>query len=209
MRKLIMKKILLTTAAAAVLASSSAFAMEDKFYGKAQVSITKMNKSNSLNSKSSFLAGIGAGYYVMDEARVGLLYSHYFNPDHKAKSGTDVKFKGEAKSLLVEGQYDFFEMNHIKMFAGLGLGVSMVSAKLADNTVTPAVSVKAKQKSNFAWAAMLGASTEITSGVCAELTYSYRDLGKTKKFSSTTSTYNNKSVHYKGHNIGLGIRFDI
>merc|ERR1711941_105663 len=102
----IMKKILLTTAAAAVLASSSAYAMDDTFYVKAQSNWSKMSKSNGLTAKNDLLAGIGAGYYVMDNARVDLTLNHYFNPDH---SKDKVKYKGKVSSLMLNGFFDMVD----------------------------------------------------------------------------------------------------
>jgi opacity protein-like surface antigen len=42
-------------------------------------------------------------------------------------------------------------------------------------------------------------------GVCGELAYSYRDMGKTKK----DKTGSNTSSHYRGHHVSAGVRFDI
>lgn len=195
-----MKKILLATAAAAVLASSSAFAMEDTFYAKVQANWSKMAKSNGLSSKNDLMMGVGAGYYVMDNARVDLTFNHFFNPDH---SKNKVKYKGEVSSLLVNGFFDVFEAGPAKIFVGAGVGAAKVKVKSSDSTSGTAENSTAKQRTNLAFALHLGASTELTSGVHGELVYSYRDMGKTKNLK------NGKSVHYRGHNVGAGVRFDI
>jgi opacity protein-like surface antigen len=195
-----MKKILLATAAAAVLASSSAFAMEDTFYAKVQANWSKMAKANSLSSKNDLMMGVGAGYYVMDNARVDLTFNHFFAPNH---SKNKVKYKGTVDSLLVNGFFDIFEAGPAKIFVGAGIGGARVKVKSTESTSGTSVDSTAKQKTNLAFAIHLGASTELTSGVHGELVYSYRDMGKTKKLSS------GKSVHYRGHNIGAGVRFDI
>ena len=197
-----MKKILLTTAAAAVLASSSAYAMDNTFYVKAQGNWSKMAKSKGLASKNDFMAGIGAGYYVMDNARVDLTFDHNFNPDHKKDK---VKYKGTVNSLLLNGFFDMVDAGPAKVFVGVGVGAAQVKVKSTDTTTGTAVTATGKQKTNFAFAGYLGASTEVASGINAELVYSYRDMGKTKKLNVTDG----KSVHYRGHNIGAGVRFDI
>lgn len=194
-----MKKILLAGAALIAL-NTSAYAMEDTFYAKAQASWSKMAKSNGLNSKNDLMLGLGAGYYVMDNARVDLTFNHFFNPDH---SKDKVKYKGEVRSLLVNGFFDVVDAGPAKIFVGLGVGAAQVKVKSTDTTTGSSVTSTAKQKTNLAFAGYLGASTEFTSGVHGELVYSYRDMGKTKKLSS------GKSVHYRGHNIGAGVRFDI
>ena len=65
-----MKKVLLTAAAVSVLATSSAYAMEDMFYVKANVGWSKLNKVDGFKSKNDVHFGLGAGYHVMDNARV-------------------------------------------------------------------------------------------------------------------------------------------
>jgi opacity protein-like surface antigen len=199
-----MKKILLTTAAAAVLASSSAFAMDgDTFYAKVHADWSKMAKSNGASSKNDLLAGIGAGYYVMDNARVDLTFDHFFNPNHKKDK---VTYKGTVDSLLLNGFFDMIDAGPAKVFVGVGVGGARVKTKSTDSTTGTSVNYTAKQKTNLAFAGYLGASTELASGINGELVYSYRDMGKTKKFGAAGAQ---KSVHYRGHNIGLGVRFDI
>jgi opacity protein-like surface antigen len=195
-----MKKILLTTAAVAVLATSSAYAMEDTFYVKAQAGWSKMTKQKSMKSKNDVSFGVGAGYHVMDNARVDLTFDHFVNPTHKGKDvdGDNAKFKGEINTLLLNGFVDLFDADIAKVFVGAGVGVSQVKAKWSRDFPT----IKAKQKYNLAFAGYVGTSYEFTPGVTGELTYSYRDMGKTKKV-------NGNATHYKGHNVGAGVRFDI
>jgi len=200
-----MKKILLTTAAVAVLATSSAYAIEDTFYVKAQAGWSKMAKNKGLKSKNDVSFGVGAGYHVMDNARVDLTFDHFVNPTHKGKlNGADIKIKGDVNTLLLNGFVDLFDADIAKVFVGAGVGVSQVKAKLSATVAGVSLSTKAKQKYNLAFAGYIGTSYEFTPGVTGELTYSYRDMGKTKKFKNTTDT-----VHYKGHNVGAGVRFDI
>src|SRR5687768_5249812 len=82
-----MKKILLTAAAAAVLSTSAltAFAdtQQDTFYLKVNGNWAKLAKVKGLKSKNDMTMGVGAGYYVMDNARFDLTFDHFFNPAHK------------------------------------------------------------------------------------------------------------------------------
>jgi opacity protein-like surface antigen len=214
-----MKKILLTSAAVAVLASSSAYAMQDTFYVKAQAGWSKMSKvkfnGNKLKSNNDMSFGVGAGYHVMDNVRVDLTFDHFVNPTHKVKKKIDtvnesIKAKGDVNSLLINGFVDLFDADMAKMFVGAGVGVSQVKAKTTVSKVDDKTSItlKAKQKYNLAFAAYVGGSYEFTPGVTGELTYSYRDMGKTKKFKDNNND-NISAIHYKGHNIGAGVRFDI
>lgn len=195
-----MKKILLTTVAAAVLASSSAYAMEDMFYVKANVGWSKLTKVHGLKSKNDVFFGVGAGYHVMDNVRVDLTFDHFANPDHK-KGGK--KIKGEVNTLMLNGFVDLFDVDAAKVFVGAGVGAGQVKAKRSGDPIA-ANNGTAKQKYNLAFAGYVGGSYEFTPGVTGDLTYSYRDMGKTKKLKG-----DNKTVHYRGHHVGVGVRFDI
>ncbi|MDA9163376.1 porin family protein [Rickettsiaceae bacterium] len=194
-----MKKILLTAATATILASSSAYAMEDMFYVKANVGWSKLSKINSAKSKNDVFFGVGAGYHVMDNVRVDLTFDHFVDPVHKA--GT-VKVKGDINTLMVNGFVDLFDIDVAKIFVGAGVGAGQVKAKVT-NSADSTQNKTAKQKTNLAFAGYLGASYEFTPGVTGDLTYSYRDMGKTKKTDSLPA------LHYKGHHVGFGVRFDI
>tara|TARA_B110000503_G_C7137123_1_gene409296 strand:- start:208 stop:846 length:639 start_codon:yes stop_codon:yes gene_type:complete len=212
-----MKKILLTSAAVAVLASSSAYAMQDTFYVKAQAGWSKMSKALDAKANNDVSFGVGAGYHVMDNVRVDLTFDHFVNPTYKSKDSKilDFKVKGDVNTLLMNGFVDLFDADVAKVFAGAGVGVGQVKAKTTGTVTHPltgakkSITTKAKQKYNLAFAAYLGTSYEFTPGVTGELTYSYRDMGKTKKFKDATTGKSGGTLHYKGHNIGAGVRFDI
>lgn len=195
-----MRKVLLTAAAAAVFATSSAYAMEDVFYVKANVGWNKMTKIHGLKSKNDVFFGVGAGYHVMDNVRVDLTFDHFVNPEHKKGNA---KLKGDANSLLLNGFVDLFDVDAFKVFVGAGVGASQVKAKYSVTVGNQTASVKAKQKYNVAFAGYVGGAYEFAPGVSGELTYSYRDMGKTKKVEG------GDSAHYRGHNLGAGVRFDI
>lgn len=195
-----MKKILLAAATVATLASSCAYAAEDTFYVKGQVGWDKLNKIKGLKSKNNVFLGLGVGYYVMDNVRADLTWDHYFDPKHKGSiNGDQLKLKSKADTLMVNGFVDLFDVSVAKVFAGAGIGMSMISGKLSDEDDT----YKIKKKNNFAYALHLGAATEFAPGVNGELTYSFRDMGKFKK----VKDYSVGSL--KGHHIAAGVRFDL
>lgn len=197
-----MKKIILTATAAAVLSSTTALAAADMFYVKANVGWDKMTKIKGLKSNNDAFAGIGVGYYVMDNLRADLTWDHYFNPTFKGTiSAVSYKAKVRADSLLINGFVDLFDVSVAKIFAGAGVGMSMISAKVSNNF---GPSFKFKKKNNFAYAIHLGASTEFAPGVNGELTYSYRDMGK---FKTPTGSLNLGNL--KGHHVAAGVRFDL
>ncbi len=197
-----MKKILLAAATVATLASSCAYAAEDTFYVKGQVGWDKLNKVKGLKSKNNVFLGLGVGYYVMDNVRADLTWDHYFDPKHKGTiDGEKVKLKSKADTLMVNGFVDLFDVSVAKVFAGAGVGMSMISGKISDEDD----SYKIKKKNNFAYAVHLGAATEFAPGVNGELTYSFRDMGKFKKNKDSTIS----APSLKGHHLAAGVRFDL
>ena len=235
-----MKKLLLTTAAAAMLVTSSAYAAEGDFYVKANSGWTKLknitsgdsiidSNSTKVKSQNSGYVGVGAGYHIMDNVRVDLTYDHFFNPDYKMSQdflirgqniSTHVKIKGKIDTLLLNAFVDVYDIDAFKIFVGAGVGGSNIKAKMKiaaknnDADREGAFHYKAKAKKTVAYAVYLGASYEFAPCVTGELTYSYRDMGKTKNMHEThlpegqeSKVLDNSSVHYKGHNIGAGIRF--
>lgn len=219
-----MKKILLTAATATILASSSAYALEDMFYVKANGGWSKHSevKMESLKFKSenSAFLGLGVGYYAMDNVRVDVTFGHSFNVEHKKsikENGIERtgKFKGDINTLMIGGFVDVIDLSVAKLFVGASAGMSHVGSKYEgtekDSARTQSFSLKAKQKYNLAYAVHVGTSTEFAPGITGELSYSYRDMGKTKKFEGTSGgkKVSSDAVHYRGHHLGFGVRFDV
>ena len=208
-----MKKILLAAATVATLASSCAYAAEDTFYVKGQVGWDKLNKIKGLKSKNNVFLGLGVGYYVMDNVRADLTWDHYFDPKHKGTisvngvNRANTKLKSKADTLMINGFVDLFDVSVAKVFAGAGIGMSMIKGKVTAPAqgATRALSESTKKKNNFAYAVHLGAATEFAPGVNGELTYSYRDMGKFKKNKDNNVSFS----ALKGHHIAAGVRFDL
>jgi opacity protein-like surface antigen len=212
-----MKKILLAAATVATLASSCAYAAEDTFYVKGQVGWDKLNKIKSLKSKNNVFLGLGVGYYVMDNVRADLTWDHYFDPKHKGTVSiqnvnfSGAKLKSKADTLMINGFVDLFDVSVAKVFAGAGIGMSMIKTKVSvpaqtvNGAAVLARSISSKKKNNFAYAVHLGAATEFAPGVNGELTYSFRDMGKFKKNKDSTIS----APSLKGHHVAAGVRFDL
>jgi opacity protein-like surface antigen len=201
-----MKKILLTAAAMSMLATSSAYAMEDMFYVKANVGWSKLNdykgSSVEVKSKNDVHFGVGAGYYVMDNARIDLTFDHFVDPVHRKNTE---KLKGDINTLLVNGHFDVFNIDAMKVFVGAGVGLGQVKTQYSGNSDSD--SGIAKQRNMFAFAGYVGAGYEFTQGITGELSYSYRNMGEIKKI--TTKNDGISAIHYGGHHVTAGVRFDI
>jgi opacity protein-like surface antigen len=205
-----MKKNILIAAAVMILAQTAFAGKEDSFYIKANGGYSKLNKVHGFKSENAYFLGLGVGFYVLDNVRTDLVFDHFINTTHKGsrtRGGVkrNHKTKGKIESLTYNGYVDLFDMSVAKVFIGAGAGIAQVEAKNTFvNTVTNNTrSLKYKRNTNFTYALHTGVSLEAAPGVNAELSYSYRDFGKTKKNAV------GRSVSYKGHHVGLGVRFGI
>jgi len=177
----------------------------------------KLNKVKGLKSKNNVFLGLGVGYYVMDNVRADLTWDHYLDPKHKGTVSiqnvnfSGAKLKSKADTLMINGFVDLFDVSVAKVFAGAGIGMSMIKTKLSvpaqtvNGVAVPALSGSSKKKNNFAYAVHLGAATEFAPGVNGELTYSYRDMGKFKKNKDNNLSFS----ALKGHHVAAGVRFDL
>lgn len=86
-------------------------------------------------------------------------------------------------------------------------GTKITTIPMAATTPAPpkptVQSGKSKVKYGLAYHFTIGATSEITSGVNVDLSYSYRDLGKMKDIEGITTS------SLKGHHLLVGLRFDL
>ncbi|MFY9589191.1 outer membrane beta-barrel protein [Rickettsia endosymbiont of Halotydeus destructor] len=226
-----MKKLLLIAAASATILSStlsSADMMNDnQWYLKVNAGATIFDKAKDgftglkIKSNTVFVGEIGAGYYVMDNVRtdvtLGTLASAQLKKSGVISAGAyagstgSVKHKPTIISLLLNGYVDFVDVGMFKAFGGAGVGLASVKDKMTWTINNAAISTTSKQTYNFAWQVSLGASAEVAEGVKAELTYSYRDYGKSKSknFQVSNQNFQTGSTRFKGNNVMAGVRFDI
>ncbi len=209
-----MKKILPIVVVVSLLSSSAGFAAESDFYVKADAGLSKFGDIESAKSRKNVVFGLGAGYNYMDNVRLDLIFDHYVNP--KFKSG-DVKITGEINTLMLNAFVDLFDISIAKVFVGSGVGLGQIKAKISSHTIPviepdvddgqqqPADVIKnsiAKLRYKVAYSAYFGSSVEFAPGVTAETIYSYRIMGKTSKIQ-------NSLFEFRGHNLRVGIRFDL
>jgi len=210
-----MKKLLIATAVSAVLSTTALAGTENMFYVKANVGGIILNKAKDkytgikMKGKTAAIFDLGVGYYVMDNTRVDLTFVTPVNPEMKktgkANDGvnTTVKHKGTIYALMANGYVDLFDISVAKVFVGAGVGWSQVKEKMTDSANG---NVSSKKKNNAAYQLTLGTAAEVAPGVNAEFAYRWIDFGKTKAKKGEEA---NGTTAYKGHNLLLGIRFDI
>ena len=193
-----MKKIILPAIVSACFLVSSANAVENNFFVKTNMILSKLNKVNGFKSNKDIVFGIGAGYNYMDNVRFDLTFDHFVNPKLKGGGKT---ISGNINTLLLNSFVDLADISVAKVFIGAGVGFGQVQAKISGDEVKEN-NGKSKKKNSPAYALYLGASVQLAQNITAEITYSYRSLGKTKKI-------NNSNVKFHGNHLGAGIRFDL
>jgi opacity protein-like surface antigen len=220
-----MKKlfIIITTAAATAFSASTTVASTDHmFYLKGNIGANLMNKATDkdtgfkMKAKTAAIFAIGAGYYPLDNIRTDITFELISNPEMK-KSGVDrwgnagsAKHKGKIGALMLNGYIDLFDVGIAKVFAGAGVGVAQLKEKISWSAYSDTAS--SKKATNVAYQLTLGSSAEIAPGINIELTYSYKDFGKTKSVNKTSSGFTLpefSKTAYKGNNLLAGIRFDL
>lgn len=217
-----MKKLLMIAATTTALLTSTSFAnMENTFYAKANVGGLLLTKTTDrttklkMKSKTAMFAGVGVGYYLMDNLRTDLVYDHFFNPElKKSANGASIKHKANIDTLVLNGYIDAFDVSVVNIFLGGGLGVAMVKNKITYGNTAGGLSFGSSSKTatSMTYSLTGGFSAELTPGVKSEVFYSYQDFGKTKSkngVNANGTTFSTGKTHFKGHNIGLGFRLDM
>lgn len=225
-----MKKLLLIAATSAtVLSSALSFADcgNDIWYLRVDAGAAMFNKEKDsqtglkLKSNTAFTGDIGVGNYIAENFRTDLTLGSTFSGKLK-KSGnvnganTSASHKPNITRLLINGYVDLSNFERFDVFAGAGIGASMLKEKVLYsenvNNATVSNSYSSKNTTNLAYKLTLGASSQISDGVKAELAYSWISDGKMKGGTVKDPAGQNvqaKGTRYQSHNITAGLRFDI
>ncbi|WP_395476704.1 outer membrane protein [Rickettsia endosymbiont of Pantilius tunicatus] len=222
-----MKKLLLIAATSAtVLSSALSFADcgNDSWYLRVDAGAAMFNKEKDsrtglkLKSNTAFTGDIGVGNYVAENFRADLTLGTTFSGKLK-KSGNvnganiSASHKPNITRLLINGYVDLSNFEMFDVFAGAGIGASMLKEKVSYSGINSvSTSYSSKNTTNLAYKLTLGASSQISDGVKAELAYSWISDGKTKGGTVKNLAGQNvqaKGTRYQSHNITAGLRFNI
>jgi len=237
-----MKKILLLAATTSTIllssiASSMAAAPESEFYVKAEAGATLFNKAKDgpsglkMKAKPAPVFGLGVGYYLMDNCRADLSILFVTNAEMKKNASVaasrfienapgnavgSVKHKPTIMALMLTGYVDAYDFSVANFFLGAGVGVTQIkekeTASYTYNGTKKELFGSTKKKTTFAYQLIAGVSAEFAPGVKGELSYMWRDFGKTKGKTINAGNLGNVRIGntaYRGHNLIAGLRFDI
>lgn len=193
-----MNKILLTTAAAVVFAASSTQALANNFFAKVNLGRSNLSQVRDATINKNTFVGFGVGYHLMHNVRADVTFDYFDSPTLKQDGK---KIKGEISTLLLNGFIEVFDISITQIFIGAGIGGGRVQAEITGDNLAANNGI-AKKKYNIARAFYLGSAIEFLPKVSAEIVYSYRSMGK-------TTPVNNADFDFTGHNVAVGVRFDL
>ncbi|MCZ6901542.1 MAG: porin family protein [Rickettsia endosymbiont of Ixodes persulcatus] len=224
-----MKKLLLIAATSAtILSSTVSFAdgMDNEWYLRIDAGAAMFNKEKDkvtgvkLKSNTTVPVDLGIGYYISENFRADLTLGTIISGKLK-QSGTaanapfpgtniSVSHKSTITRLLINGYVDLTNFDMFGVFAGAGVGPSLVKEKVTYNGITGLASTT-QNRTNISYKLTLGTSAQIADGVKAELAYSWIDDGRAKGKNVVYQGQNVQTggMRYQSHNLTAGIRFDI
>lgn len=228
-----MKKLLLIAATSAtILSSTASFAdcMNNEWYLRIDAGAAMFNKEKDkitgvkLKTNTAFTGDVGIGYYIAENFRtdltLGTKKSGAFTSSQFVGTNGSVSHKPTITRLLVTGYADLSNFDMFDVFAGVGIGATLLKEKIGYNgtivyngnqVTSGGLSSTTKNRTNFSYKLTLGASTQVTDGVKAEIAYAWIDDGRTKSKTIPFQGTNVKTggVRYQSHNLTAGLRFDI
>ncbi len=211
----------------------------NQFYVKVEGGAAFLNKTKDkfwdvkMKSKAAGAFGVGVGYYLMDNVRTDLTFNMLVNPQFKSTSEQSynyladklklprlakdqklscvLKHKGKIMTVLLNGYVDLFPLGDVaKVFVGAGAGWAQVKEKISGSINGIKVGEgSTRTANNFTYQATIGASVDLTDTVKGELSYSFRDYGKTKGVGKKKEEEIGGKTSYKAHAIMFGLRFNM
>jgi opacity protein-like surface antigen len=186
-------------------------------------------KTDSSNSTGSGYAEIAIGYNFTNSFRADISYTHLFNLDSKIITKEEMldkswkilpsvmntaKTKFNINTLMVNGFMDFYTIEPISLYVGLGVGASLISAK-TESTIALGANIPkqvnlnlhqykaqgSKSQTNLALAGHIGLSILAAEDTYIDLVYNYVFLGGVKVTAS-------QKINLMAHNFGAGVRFN-
>lgn len=200
------------------------------FFIRASVGSGVLNKVKhgdlSLKPQAYGTVAVGLGYYLLDNLRTDITFEHHFKPlfkktcnryEDEERTYKYLNFKQKIdnlSTLMLNTDFDIIQLYRTKFFIGAGVGMAQHKTKyiikgIADDDDIINLTASTKFSRNFAYSARAGVSYIFTHGVNAELIYSWKDYGKTKPKKDEDGEDTSRKIHYRGHNLSVGLRLDI
>ena len=208
MKKLVLTKILCI----GVILSDTALASIGQFYLRGEIGANKIQDikadGKKFSQSNAALYGRGVGYYFLENLRTDLVVN-FSNQESKYSSNSasqsNIKAKPKITTLMLTGYVDLFDLSICEVFVGAGAGLSQIKNKVTQTMYngTTTVTSASNTKNNLAYQLVTGVAAKLTPNIKADLAYIWKDLGTTKDTNFV------QSMHYKGHNITLGLRLDL
>jgi opacity protein-like surface antigen len=146
----------------------------------------------NLKPKGSPIFGAFLGYKISEQFRADVSLSHRgYNFDRSFevvnganKEKANVKQKMNSLALMLNGYYDFSDIQGFTPYVTAGIGLSRNNAKdyaaelKAGEELLFAQGAKGKNSTSFAWSIGAGVTKKVAANVSISLGYNFIDLGK-------------------------------
>ena len=177
-----------------IILPSVAFAIDCPLYVKATIGGEYLKGTTDRYNFAPFIA-IGPGLHITKDFRTDLMLEYHFNPLVKQNG---VRKRGNLSSLMLNGYIDVFNFGLGRIFVGAGAGFAQIEGR----GLFP-IGTRLKNFDNLTYSLMAGVTSKISEKISLDLTYSWKDFGKTKAKDVTA-----KAIPFRGHFATFGIRFD-
>ena len=188
-------KIITTVLFGIILSTPYAFADSGDFFIRGNIGMKNLSSIKNYKSDDTLVWGGGIGYNIMENLRIDLSFDNLGLIIFKdAKTEITVKPKMLTCNMFV----DLFDISLLKVFIGVGAGVTQTSAtilKYLDKSNSE------KKETSPTYIGYVGISTKISQSLNIELMYSYNGINLDNLYSL--------SDKIKNSNVNLGIRIDI
>jgi opacity protein-like surface antigen len=205
------------------------------FYLKTGIAMMKNNTIGELlssstpdtirsKSKYSPLYSLGIGYYFSDSIRGDFVFGanfidfkegHYTLYRNTGISKFVQKRKANIYSAMFNCYVDVIKLSDFSLFAGAGTGIAQLMENVRVNTSEYTTAnilfdqdrlSRYRECFNFTYSLIVGGTIKLNDSFKLDIAYNYQDYGKLKpRNDPPTLDY----PRYKGHVVGIGLRFDI
>jgi opacity protein-like surface antigen len=170
---------------------------------------------NDVGNSPVLQGGVGWRFSPSFRMDATLGYRGGYALDDRDNSPSD--FKADITSLALMGNaYWDFNLDGVKPYVGVGLGVAQNKIDRIRNTAGPfSAELPGGTSTDMAWALMAGVTFQLSSSMALDVGYRYIDLGKIESDSGDTTcspacftgTYSGLSGKLRAHELMIGLRF--
>lgn len=175
-------------------------------------SITLTEESLTQASKNSPGYHLGLGYRFTDRIRTDVTFNysaHYFKNNWADTQRCQMNLQNtDIHSIMVSSYVDVLKTKDLNFFLGFGIGRAEISDIVGFQARVIGFKTSANKKvKNVAYSLAAGLDIPVNPSVDFEITYNFRDFGKTNARNKLTQVITSKN--YNSHDISASFRYKL